>query len=73
MGVDRGDVEGPGGVSPLGVQIDHGGDDKTCGRRGVGISPGSGGTRRSGIIPHTGVNSATSGDHRGTGGVPPYL
>ena len=49
MGGDEGDVENPGGVSPPVGQRDCGDDGKKCGGRDVGISPGGGGARSSGI------------------------
>ena len=58
-------------ISPLGGQLDHGHDMKTQGGRGVGISPGGGGTRICGFTPHRGVYSETAGDHSGTGGMTP--
>ena len=70
---DGGDVEGHGGVSPAGGQTYHGDDGKTCGRRGVGIPPGVGGTISSELTPHTGVNLETAGDHTVTGGMMPHL
>ena len=73
LGGDGGNVEGHGGVPSLGGQTDHGYDDKTCGGRGVVISPDGGGNRSSRLTPHTGVHLDTAGDHHGTGSMPPHL
>ena len=73
MGGDGVDVEGPGGVLPSGGQTDHGGDGENCCGRGVGISPGGGRTRSIGLTPHTVLHLEMSGDHHGTGGMPPHL
>ena len=53
MGGGGVDVEGPGGVSPSGVHMDHGDDGKMCDVLGVVISPYGGGTRISGLTTHT--------------------
>ena len=67
LGVDGGDVEDPGGVLPPGGQVDHGDDVEMCGGWEVGILPSSGGNESSGITPHSGEHSETTGNHRGTG------
>ena len=62
---ERGDVEDPGGVLPPVGHTDCGDDGKTCGRQDVGISTSGVGARR--------VYSKMTGDHRGTGGIPPHI
>ena len=71
MGGEEGDVEDPGGFSPPGSQTDCGDYSKTCGRRYVGVYPGGGSARSKDLIPHIGVHLEMSGEHRGTGGMPP--
>ena len=73
MGCEGGNAEGPGVVSPSVGQTYHGYDREICGGRVVGISPGGGGTRSSGLTPHIGVHSETAGEHCGTGGMIPHL
>ena len=69
----KGDVEGPGGVSPLGRHRDNGDDGETCGGQVVGIPPVGGSTRIRGITPHTVVHSEIAGNYRIIGCMPTYL
>ena len=46
--------------------------EETCDRGDTGISPGGGGSRISRIMSYTGVNLETTGNHRGTGDMPPH-
>ena len=70
---DGGDVEDPGGVSPPVSQIYQGDDGETCGRQEVVISPGVGGTGSSGLTTHSVLHLETTGNHPGTGDIPPHI
>ena len=72
LGGDGGNVEDPGGFSVLGGQTDHGDGVNICGGQEVGIPPNGGGTGSNGLTPHSGVHSKMTGNHRGTGGMPPH-
>ena len=73
LGVDGGDVEYPGGISPTEGQTYCRYNGKTWAGWDVVISPGGGGTRSIVLIPHTGVHSETVGNHCDTGGTPLQL
>ena len=73
LGGNRGNAEYTGGVSPSVIQTDHRDDSETFGGRGLGVSPGSGGTRSCRITPHIGVHFEMTGNHSGTGGMPQHL
>ena len=65
MGGDGGDAKGPGGVPPPGGQAYHEDDDNTWDKRGVGISPGGGGTGIRGTTTHKRVQYEAAGNHSG--------
>ena len=55
------------------VHTDHRDESETFGGRGVGVSPGNGGTGSCRITPHIGVHFEMTGNHSGTGGMPQHL
>ena len=62
---DGGDAKGPVGIPPLVGPADPGDDGDMWGRRGVGISPGGGGTGIRGTTTHKRVQYEAAGNHSG--------